>query len=233
MRTIKCCLLITTALKQTNSAEKRMAILAIMLATVLIISGSVNYARAEMLSKASSFGPDTITYDTKTGLSWLDVTLSTPYSYDEILIELEAGGEFHRYRLATMDEILSFWENAGINVDSGFLNSWTTDNFQPIVDLMALVGITGPNAGNLGGGNSFDFTAGHIDRTVVYPGDPREWVYVATIGADPDPTLTGEPGFGSVPTDNLNLQHGSWLILKSGLKSGKPLPEVLMLLLDE
>jgi hypothetical protein len=99
-----------------------------------------------------------------------------------------------------------------INVETGFLSAWTAENFQPIVDLMALVGITGPGTRNLGGGSFFDFTVGSIES-----GPGGDWVTVANLGADPDPTMTGRPGFGSVPSDNINNQHGSWLIAKKVL----------------
>ena len=202
-------ILIKAALIQAVSANINKAILTIVLISLIVIGGTEKYLGAEMVSMDSSFGTNTITYDAETGIEWLDVTLSTPYSYDEILIELEPGGTFGGYRLATTDEILTFWQNAGINVGTGFLGSWTTENFQPIVDLMALVGITGLGTGNLGGGNFFDYTVGNIES-----GPGGDWVTVANLGADPDPTMTGRPSFGGVPSDNPNNSHGSWLIAK-------------------
>ncbi len=163
-----------------------------------------------MISDNSSFGADTITLDPVTGLRWLDVTLSTPYSYDEILVQLGPGGVFEGFRLATSAEVLTFWQNAGINTGVGFLGSFTTENFQPIVDLMAFVSITGLNIGNLGGGNFFDFTVGHIESG---PGGGGVFVTVATLSADPDPTVTGRAHFASVPSDNPSDHHGSWLVV--------------------
>ena len=136
------------------------------------------------------------------------MSLSTPYSYDEILVQLEPGGVFEGFRLATQTEVLTLWQNVGVNTGSGFLGVFTTTNLQPIVDLMGLVSVTGPNAGNLGGGNFFDFTAGHIDSGAGGGG----WVEVAGLSADPDPTTTGRPDIASVPSDNPNNQHGSWLV---------------------
>ena len=161
-----------------------------------------------------SFGPDSITLDPVTGLRWLDVTNSTLFSYDQILVELGPGGEFEAFRLATSAEVLTFWENAGINTGVGFLNVFTTENFQPVVDLMAFVGVTGLNTGNLGGGNFFDFTAGHIESG---PGGGS--VDVATLSSDPDPTVTGRPDIGFVPSDNPNNQHGAWLVKRAVIDS--------------
>jgi hypothetical protein len=97
--------------------------------------------------------------------------------------------------------------NAGIDVSAGSLNSFTAGNFQPVVDLMDLVKVTGPNQGNLGGGNFFDYTVGHIES-----GPGGGWVRAATLGADPDPTVTGRAGFGTVPSSNANDSHGAWLV---------------------
>lgn len=216
-------LVIKAALIKLVSANINKTLLITVFISFIVIGGTEKYLAAEMVSRDSAFGYDTITYDTETGLEWLDVTLSTLYSYDEILTELEHGGTFDGYRLATADEIITFWQNAGINVGTGFLGAWTAENFQPIVDLMVLVGITGTN-GNLGGGNFFDYTVGNIDS-----GPGGDWVTVAILGADPDPTITGRPSFGSVPSDNINNQHGSWLIAKKVLA----MPWIPLLLLGE
>ena len=68
--------------------------LVVLLLSVTIVS---NPARAELISEDSLYGTNTITLDTATGLRWLDVTLSTGISYDEILVELEPGGTFEGF----------------------------------------------------------------------------------------------------------------------------------------
>jgi hypothetical protein len=163
-----------------------------------------------MVSLDGPFGPGTLTLDPATGLEWLDVTLSTQYSYDELLPELAPGGVFEGYRLATVDEVLTFWSDAGINVGPGYLGYFTPENLQPILDLMVFVGVTGVNTGNLGSGNFFDFTAGHIESD---PANNEGWVQVATLSADPEPTATGRPDLGTVPSNNEQDQHGAWLVL--------------------
>ena len=72
------------------------------LVVVSLLAGTAaNRAHAEQIPSDSPFGPDTITLDTETGLRWLDLTLSTPFTYDEMLVELGPGGTFDGYRLAT------------------------------------------------------------------------------------------------------------------------------------
>ncbi|HTM44340.1 MAG TPA: hypothetical protein VL137_05265 [Polyangiaceae bacterium] len=164
-------------------------------------------ARAALTTEASALGPATITLDSQTGLRWLDVTLATPYSYDALRAELGAVGIFAGYRLATYDEVLQFWQDAGINTDS--LGAFTTQNFTPISNLMGFVGITGLGTGNRDNVHFFDYTAGHIESGVGL----GNWVEVATIAADPYTFFDGRPDFGAVPSDNDNDEHGAWLVV--------------------
>jgi hypothetical protein len=184
----------------------------LLLAVSLAIGAVPNDARASLISVDTAFGPETATLDTTTGFRWLDVTLSTPFSYDQLLPELAPGGVFAGYTLATADDVLALWAHAGI--DEGSLGVFTSENFRPIVQLMSLVGITGLNTGNLDNVNFFDFTAGHIKSG---PGGGG-FVDVMTISADPDPTMTGRPDIGGVPSNNPNNEHGAWLFLR-------PVPE--------
>jgi len=172
--------------------------------------------RAEITSRDSSYGADTLTLDSDTGLLWLDVTLSTAYSYNEILTELLPGGAFDGFRLATRDEVATLWEHAGITVPSGFI----ADNYAPIRNLMEYVGITGLGMGNLGGGQRFDYVVGHTADVRLPPYDG--WVYTAGLGAYND-GLTGRASFGYVPVGNPNSSHGSWLTAPI------PLPSAVLL----
>lgn len=160
--------------------------------------------RGPVVAEDSDFGGQTLTHDLATGLRWLDVTLSASYSYDLLLPELATGGTFEGFRLATRHEVKSFWAHAGVDTT---LAGFVSENFQPIVDLMAFVGITGTD-GNLGGGNYFDYTVGHVESG---PGGGGS-VYVCSLAADPDPTHTGRQSTGTVASDNDNPHHGAWLI---------------------
>ncbi len=183
-----------------------------------VLIASVNYSNADLIPMNSSFGDDTITLDTETGNRWLDLTLSTPYSYNSIQPELEVGGLFEGYRLATRDDVLTLWGNAGIDTSLG---GFTIANFIPITELMALVGVTGNN-GNLGGGNIFDYSYGCIDEL-----RDDDWNYVAGLASDPDPLMAGRASFGTVPVNNLNSWHGAWLIETEQF----PVPEPATMLL--
>jgi len=59
---------------------------------------------AELLSLDSDFGTDTITYDTQTGLGWLDVEFTDKISYNTMLDRLENDDAYKNYRLVTYAE---------------------------------------------------------------------------------------------------------------------------------
>ncbi len=171
---------------------------------LLLICVAQRDVKAVLISMDSSFGPDTLTLDTDTNLGWLDVTLSTQYSYEGILLELTPGGIFEGFRLATISEVTTFWQNAGIpKINTQFVS----ENYVPVRDLMDFVGITGDDTGNLGDGKTFDFVAGH---TAELYSDTK--VFTGTLGAY-DGDCTGTAHFGYVPIDNDNPEHGSWLVV--------------------
>ena len=186
---------------------------------LLNASSIIKDANAELISIDSTFGYDTITLDTGSDLMWLDVTLSTAYSYNGILPELEVGGVFDGYQMATGDEVMTLFSNAGIPV---FGSSFVEENYDPVLALMDYVGITG-HYGNLGTGIPFDYTVGH-----VYSQIPPSvgWVSVFVLSAY-EPNQTGRASGGTVPNDNNNSNHGTWLISSS---ESVPEPSTLLLL---
>ncbi len=185
----------------------------------LVVAGSlIKEANAELISMDSAFGSDTITLDTDTDLMWLDVTLSTAYSYDGILPELGLGGAFEGYQIANSDEVMTLFTNAGIPFFGG---AFVEENYDPVLALMEYVGVTGHN-GNLGTGIPFDYTVGHIYSLVP----PTEgWVSVFTLAAY-EPNQTARASSGTVPGDNQNSTHGTWLVSANSV----PEPGTLLLL---
>ena len=178
-----------------------------LLASCLLTIGAADVFASPLVSGWSQFGPGTVTIDTATGLSWLDVTLTTQFSHDEMQDQLATNDEFSGFRLATMSEVIEFWEDAGIAFGGGFV----PENYVPIRNLMDFVGITKLNVDTLGDGKTFDLTAGHtIEEIVGIPGY-EGWVYVLSISAL-DEEQTGKASSGSVPSYNDNDGHGSWLV---------------------
>lgn len=170
---------------------------------LISIASVLNVANATLISMDSTYGTDTVTLDTETHLTWLDVPLSTAFSYDTIQPELGIGGAFQGYRIASGAEVKTLFTNAGIPV---FGNSFVSANYAPILSLMDYVGITGHN-GNLGTGIPFDYTVGHIADTAPQVG----WASVMVLSVY-DPDNTGRASGGTVPSNNENPYHGTWLV---------------------
>jgi len=132
-------------------------------ALVLAFSGALApNAFSELVSEDSAFGIDTITRDTATDLRWLDVPITSGTSHAEILVETQPGGLYDGYRLATPDELSTFFENAGIDLGAAALGDFVPQNHDPIVALTELVGVLGDD-GNCGVGCTFSYTQGWID----------------------------------------------------------------------
>ncbi|HUT88641.1 MAG TPA: hypothetical protein VMY37_04045 [Thermoguttaceae bacterium] len=77
-----------------------------------------------------------ITYDTETGLSWLDVNLSTNRSYDDVPSEFGSGGLFPGFRFADADDLSTFFTHASLTIGE------TRPPDSDLPAFLALVGIT-------------------------------------------------------------------------------------------
>ena len=151
---------------RTRSKNTRI-VAAALLAWIGAIAGS---ARAALVSQSGPFGADTQTLDTATGLVWLDVTESAGYSHTQILAEIQPGGTFEGYHLASAEEVATLFTNAGIDLGAG--SAFVAENYTPVVALCALLGVLGNN-GNCGAGCTFSFTSGYTGDPPNSPGSFR------------------------------------------------------------
>jgi hypothetical protein len=55
-----------------------------------------------------------LTIDTSTGLAWLNVSKTAGLSYNWVLSETQAGGEFSGFRFATVQEVVQLYSSAGL-----------------------------------------------------------------------------------------------------------------------
>ena len=120
--------------------RKRKAALCAALLFACLFSFSTSTAHASSFSSVDDavFGPDSVTYDPISGLEWLDWTLSTNWSANEIAGEFDAGGEFEGWRHATYHEVFALFTNYGLK----HINDSVT-NTDPTVDgLVDLLGAT-------------------------------------------------------------------------------------------
>jgi hypothetical protein len=88
------------------------------------------------------FGPNSLTVDTRTGLTWLDLPFSVNYSYDEAEAATQNGGIFEGFRHATVEEVLSLYNSAGL--EEGLV-AQTDPNYPNAVALLSMIGETEMN----------------------------------------------------------------------------------------
>lgn len=75
-----------------------------MVGLVALCLGAMN-AQANFLSlDTADFGQDTITYDTDTGLGWLDVSMTDFMTYNELMTAVGTDESLSKYRMATYEE---------------------------------------------------------------------------------------------------------------------------------
>ena len=84
-------------------------------------------------------GDKALTQDTTTGLQWLDLSASSNRSFSDVSTQLGVGGDFEGFRYASEVEVRTLFSNAGVPDLSG---AWNLLNYQPVLDLQSLIGIT-------------------------------------------------------------------------------------------
>lgn len=91
----------------------------------------------------SGNGDGLVTFDSQTGLRWLDLSASAGRSFNEVSTEFGLGGDFEGFRYATNEEILMLWQNAGlVDIDLAGFGNFTEANYIPARNLIDLIGST-------------------------------------------------------------------------------------------
>jgi len=86
-----------------------------------------------------TLGDANVMFDTVTNMRWLDLSITADMSNDTVVTNLGGGGLFEGWRLATQDEVLELWSNAGItNTD----RDWVTYQFAEVNDMVNRLGPT-------------------------------------------------------------------------------------------
>ena len=85
------------------------------------------------------------TTDTDNGLDWLDLTLSSNRSYDDVLSNFGAGGEFEGWRFATDIEVVSLWDSFGITSPAAVSSTLYSEKYEGGRLFLDLLGNTRPS----------------------------------------------------------------------------------------
>jgi hypothetical protein len=145
----------------------------------------------------SRYGLGSITYDTDTGMEWLDLTNTYNRSFGDVTSQLGPGGDFESFRRASSTDLQIYWSHIGIANNT----AWTAANYQPCRALQDLVGYTEPTPGLR---ESNGFTAG--------PSSPTHRTY-GQVSSDESIQAGSVVSFGLFyGEDYPSPQYGHWLV---------------------
>ena len=171
-----------------------------LLALTLLIAST---APAALVSQGGTFGADTETLDTGTGLAWLDLSVTASISFDTMQTQL--GTTFAGWRYATGAERQTFFVNAGIPSVPGV----SAANVTPITNLIALLG--GPLSSVAVPGFQRDAVSAFLG---TLGGIGAETGGYLAVGDDPQNLVgTAMPGLDGSALTNTTFSHlGHWLV---------------------
>lgn len=183
-------------------------------------------AHASLVSLDSVHGASTVTWDTASGLRWLDPGVTESLSYLEVAALLTSDARFTGYRFAKLAELEELFRNASIpdvNMPGYGALYGTTVNVPGAQVLQSYVGIT-YSYQYLADGFLLE-TAGFLDDPFVSPinGFVSSYignVVVRTDVATPEGTFDFASAYstwGSVPTGSKLEGVGAWLVQRNDL----------------
>lgn len=157
-------------------------------------------ANATLISRDWQFtGDNGLTVDTVTHLEWLDLTYTSGQSYNDVLSQVGVAGAFAGFRYATVDDVTTLFEDAGIP-DVGGISS---GNYVPVNNLLGQVGRLVSLAG---GAWSHAITGTSAGTDLQYYSNLQ-----LTVGAPPFRGIA-QPQAGTIATDSAFSDSGSWLV---------------------
>ncbi|MFT4585431.1 MAG: hypothetical protein ACI915_004287 [Gammaproteobacteria bacterium] len=164
-----------------------------------ILVGVSLEASAALSSVDSSFGNNTLTHDSVSGLEWLDVAITSGNSYDTVATQIGSGLIYEGFRFATRQEVYNLWDNAGL------AHYLTGTGSQPNGDVNTFAGFLG-NTANDGGCLS---CVGPVGFTAVESGVFYQYGAYTTSNFGPAPSVDNPFNAGDNPVSNIT---GSWLV---------------------
>jgi hypothetical protein len=137
----------------------------------------------------TSFGEKAALLDIATNLEWLRLNFTTNRSYDQVLKELERGGDFEGWRLATVGELRTCFAHF-----TGSADGRSTD---PAIErkLQRLLGGPLDEVSNASTGWHSSDTAGYVGDPVG-PDNNMIHYHLGDVGEDSGPFVTVDPDSG-------------------------------------
>jgi hypothetical protein len=114
---------------------------AIWVALAANLSVAATEASAALVSENSSYGANTLTLDTSTGLEWLDLTLTQNLSINQVSGQLGAGQQFAGFQYAHASDLHTLFLNGGVSTEPLF-DSTAASDITAVTNLISLLGQT-------------------------------------------------------------------------------------------
>jgi hypothetical protein len=143
----------------------------IRLLALLCALSAAQFTHAQITSRDWKLaGDNNLTFDASTGLEWLDLTLTYNKTVTATLPDLNVGGLFEGFRLATVTEVQTLINNAGVPTETFTGTIPATGSELANADI--LTGLLGETVGAQFGSSYFG-SRGHLndngeDRVVGY-----------------------------------------------------------------
>jgi hypothetical protein len=159
-----------------------------------LVDSSAIAAFAELDWKAT--GDTLITYDSQTGLDWLDITETVGMSKSAVFAKLGAGGAFEGFSFATTEQLSTLFDDANFGTNHLHIPNPVIQEF---VDLL---GSSGPPLNSNGmytnGGSPISYTQ---VSTLIWGSDPagfaQEFSSIGTWGDAGTLYTVGDSNVGS------------------------------------
>ena len=147
-----------------------------------------------------TFGSDSITLDTRTGLEWLDTRFSVEMTLDDILLETAPGGQFESFELADNIQVGQLITSAGLDADSfsfpiGSSGFELAENFANLVGTFEVDGFS-------------TVSAMHGPLLTQGPAFERTFIFVGSINEVPHYNFS----FAASNPNNPSQFRGFWLV---------------------
>jgi MYXO-CTERM domain-containing protein len=151
---------------------------------------------------------DVYTHDTETGFFWLDLTMSTGLSFNQMLTQLQPGGIFENHRYASQAEVQDLFVRTGLPVGT-FQTSLPDPTINRLLSFQNLVGVTVQNPA----GGFFRTTSNGLTNTDQFGNSAN--VQVPFVDVLKSTTVGASLGGVNISTQGKATASGgvgSWLI---------------------
>lgn len=161
-------------------------------------------AKADLIQKTDpNFGANSLTFDTQSGLTWLNVGASADLSYNQVLADMGQGGIFSGFRYATEQEVFRLLSDAGISGTGYYLSP----------SIPSFISTVGPSAAINGhpgiiGLSGTSFYPGTINAVNIY--------FSGVVDGTQEFLVQGGPGYDGGPGYGPDYSYptiGSWLVM--------------------